>query len=121
MDNIIANKSFDFALDIIALYKDISIFHKEYILSKQILKSGTSIGANVREALRAQSKKDFISKMYIALKEAEETQYWLQLLIESNYLDEQKGNTLLLDCKTLSKILTSIIKTTQKNLTVNNK
>ena len=118
MDNIIATKSFDIALNIINLYKEISIFHKEYVLSKQILKSGTSIGANVREALRAQSKKDFVSKMYIALKEAEETQYWLQLLIKSNYLDEQRGNSLLLECTTISKILTSIIKTTQKNLTI---
>ncbi|MDU4660365.1 MAG: four helix bundle protein, partial [Clostridium butyricum] len=81
--SIIKDKSFNFALEIIDIYKYLTITKKEFILSKQLLRSGTSIGANIKEALKGQSRKDFLSKMSIALKEAEETEYWIQLLIQS--------------------------------------
>ena len=104
-----------FALDIIALYKFLTEEKKEYVLSKQLLRSGTSIGANVREGVRGQSKADFISKMSIALKEADETMYWLELLNESSYID----NILFIDisskCNELIKILVSITKTALAN------
>ena len=113
--SIIADKSKVFALDIIALYKFLTEEKKEYVLSKQLLRSGTSIGANVREGVRGQSKADFISKMSIALKEADETMYWLELLNESGYID----NTLFIDisskCNELIKILVSITKTALAN------
>ena len=116
MDTIISTKSFNFAIDIINTYKTLCYTHKEYVLSKQILKSGTSIGANIREALRGQSKKYFLAKMYIALKESEETKYWLLLLIECNYIDKNEGELLLNKCSELSRILNSIVKTTKLNL-----
>lgn len=113
--SIIKGKSFQFSLEIIKLYNYLKFTHKEFVLSKQLLRSGTSIGANVREALRGQSRPDFISKMSIALKEAEETEYWLELLIMSNYLDNYKENSLVIECRELCKILASIIKTTKSN------
>ena len=87
-DNTIKDKSLDFAIRIVRLYKHISETNNEYILSKQLLKSGTSIGANVREAIGGQSKENFIAKMHIALKEAYETEYWLELLYSTDYLAE---------------------------------
>ena len=93
--SIIKDKSFNFALEIIDIYKYLTITKKEFILSKQLLRSGTSIGANIKEALKWQSRKDFLSKMSIALKEAEETEYWIQLLIQSNYLDVKMGQSIL--------------------------
>ncbi|APF23595.1 four helix bundle protein [Clostridium butyricum] len=93
--SIIKDKSFNFALEIIDIYKYLTITKKEFILSKQLLRSGTSIGANIKEALKGQSRKDFLSKMSIALKEAEETEYWIQLLIQSNYLDVKMGQSIL--------------------------
>ncbi len=116
MSSIIANKTFEFSINIVNLYKTISTNNKEYILSKQLLKSGTSIGANVSEALKAQSRKDFLSKMYIALKETNETEYWIKLLIACSYIEEEFGNDLLCNCNEISKILTSIIKTTKLNI-----
>ena len=116
MSSIIANKTFEFSINIVNLYKTISTNNKEYILSKQLLKSGTSIGANVSEALKAQSRKDFLSKMYIALKETNETEYWIKLLIAYSYIEEDFGNDLLCNCNEISKILTSIIKTTKLNI-----
>ena len=88
-ENVIKIKSFDFAIEIVSLYKEISVNKREYIMSKQLLKSGTSIGANVREAEFAQSKPDFISKMSISLKEANETDYWLELLYKTDYIDKE--------------------------------
>ena len=85
-------------------------------MSKQILRSGTSVGANVKEALKGQSKKDFLSKMYISLKEANETEYWIQLLMATNFLDKSKHNQYLLDCQEVCRILHSIVKTTKENL-----
>ena len=112
-DNVILTKSKAFALKIIKLYKYLCGKRREFVMSKQIMRSGTSIGANVREATRAQSTPDFISKMNIALKEAEETCYWLELLHESNYLDERAFNSLYNDSMELLKILTSIVKTSR--------
>lgn len=113
--NVIKDKSFKFSIEIINVYKYLKATHNEFVLSKQLLRSGTSIGANVREALKAQSKRDFIAKMSIALKEAEETEYWLELLILSNYLDYQQEKILFENCKELCKILNSIVKTTKIN------
>src|SRR5690554_5778586 len=110
-DNIIAKKSFDFALSIIKLYIYLKQ-NNEFIISKQLLRSGTSIGANVEEAQAAQSKKDFISKMSIAAKEARETHYWLRLLKHGEFIIK---DDLLEDCDELIKLLTSIVKTASEN------
>jgi len=111
--SIIVEKSYAFSLKIIALYKYLNYEKKEFVLSKQILKSGTSIGANVEESQSAISKRDFISKNSIALKEARETYYWLRLLKDSHYLSEEH-TCLLNECNELNKILTSIVKTAQE-------
>ncbi len=117
-ENTIYFKSFEFAKRIVNLYKFLCEDQKEFILSKQVLRCGTSIGANVNEAIAAQSKKDFISKMAIASKEARETKYWIKLLIETNYLNEDNKHmpSLVNDIEEIIKILTSIVKTSQKNL-----
>lgn len=116
-DNAILDKSFSFAVRIVKLYQHLCTEQKEYVLSKQLLRSGTSIGANVNEAQAAQSIKDFIAKMSISSKEARETQYWLQLLCETGYLDpeSQHVKSLLNESLELIKLLTSIIKTTSQN------
>ncbi|MDS1001905.1 four helix bundle protein [Clostridium sporogenes] len=116
MNSIAYDKAFDFALDIIQLYKYLITEKKEYVLSKQILRSGTSIGANIKEGINGQSKKDFLSKMSIALKEAEETEYWIELLKYSNYIDDKTSSLLLENCKEIIKILVITIKTTKMNL-----
>lgn len=116
MNSIAYDKAFDFALDIIQLYKYLITEKKEYVLSKQILRSGTSIGANIKEGINGQSKKDFLSKMSIALKEAEETEYWIELLKYSNYIDDKTSSLLLENCKEIIKILVTTIKTTKMNL-----
>lgn len=116
--NLIQNKSFDFALQIIELYK-VLIENKEYILSKQILKSGTSIGANVEEAIAGQSKKDFLSKINISLKEARETRYWLRLLDRSQ-LVKMDYSDYLNKILSIINILTKIVKTTQSKLNPKN-
>jgi four helix bundle protein len=111
-DNIIREKSFDFALKIIDLYKQM-INNNEYVLSKQILRSGTSIGANVEEASAAQSKKDFINKMAISSKEARETKYWLRLIQESR-IANCDVETYIKEIDEIIKILTSIVKTSME-------
>ena len=112
-DNEVKELSFKFALKIIDLYKFLKN-KNEYVLSKQILRSGTSIGANVEESQAAQSKRDFISKLSIANKEARETIYWLRLLKESNYLDNYRAtDDLFKNCLSLINLLTKIIKTLQ--------
>ncbi len=113
-ESIIEKKSFEFAIKIIELYKKLNE-QKEFVLSKQVLRSGTSIGANVNEAHSAESKKDFISKMSISLKEARETKYWLLLLRESFLYKEDLSLYLNLN-EEIIKILVSIIKTSKKNL-----
>jgi four helix bundle protein len=110
-DNIIVLKSKDFALRIIRLYVFLTESKREYVLSKQILRCGTSIGANVKEAMRGQSKPDFYSKLNIALKEASETEYWLELLHESNIIDDAVFESIYFDCQEIIKILVSITKT----------
>ena len=114
-ENIIADKSFDFAVRIVNLYKYLSNEQKEYVLSKQLLRSGTSIGANVSEAERAQSKADFISKMSIALKEANETNYWLKLLYITDYLNKSQYDSINTDINELISILIAICKTSNSN------
>ena len=110
-ENIIAEKSKAFALRIIKLYRHLDDNYRITPITKQILKSGTSIGANVREAIRAQSKPDFYSKMNIALKECSETEYWLELLHESGYVTENQFDSIYGDCKEIIKILMAITKT----------
>lgn len=114
-NNIIVDKSKAFALRIIKLYKYMVDDKKEYVLSKQILKSVTSIGANVKEAIRGQSKADFYSKMNIALKESSETEYWLELLNESGYIDDKAFESVYADCKEILRILMAITKTQKQN------
>lgn len=114
--NIIVDKSFSFAVRIVSLYKYLCEDKKEYVLSKQLLRAGTSIGANVREAIQGQSHKDFLSKMNIALKEASEAEYWIELLIETHYLDVVNGKPILEECIEVKKILNSIVKTTKNKL-----
>ncbi len=115
MNGIIESKSKKFAVRIINLYKYLVSEKKEYVMSRQILKSGTSIGANVKEGEYGQSAADFISKMSIALKEAAETSYWLELLKETDYITQEQFESINSDCTELIKILTSIIKTTKSN------
>ena len=110
-DNVIVEKSKAFALRIIKLYKRLCNEQNEYVISKQVLRSGTSIGANVREAIRGQSKPDFYSKLNIALKEASETEYWLELLYESDYISKDAFDSIYADCQEIIKILVSITKT----------
>ena len=114
MKNIIEKKSFDFAIRIVKLYKYLCNNKKEYVLSKQVLRSGTSIGANVAEAQQAQSKADFISKLSIALKETTETKYWLRLLNATNYLNQSEIKSILDDCIKIEKILTSILRSSKE-------
>ncbi len=114
-ENPARDKSYDFALRIIKLYKYLIEEKKEYVLSKQILRSGTSIGANVEEAIGGQSRKDFLAKISIAYKETRESHYWLRLLRDSSFLDPEVAQSLLSDCEELLKILGSIQKTTKNN------
>lgn len=115
-DNPIAKKTEDFAVRIINLWKFLVKEKHEYEISVQIKRSGTSIGANVVEGLFAQSKKDFLSKFHIALKETSETQYWLRLLHRSDYLTEEQYNSLIMNADEIGKILSKIIITTKKSL-----
>lgn len=114
-DNAVVDKSFDFAVRIVNLYKFLSMEKKEYVLSKQLLRSGTSIGANVSEAQRGQSKADFIAKMSIALKEASETHYWLRLLQKTDYLTSAQFESMEKDVCELLGLLTAICKTAGAN------
>ena len=115
-ENLILDKSMDFSVRIVRLYKFLCDEKKEFFMSKQLLRSGTSIGANAHEAHNGQSKKDFLAKMYISFKEASETEYWLKLLIRTEYLSNEQGNSVLNDCVELKKILTAIIKTTKTSV-----
>jgi four helix bundle protein len=112
-ESIVAGKAYAFALEIIKLYKFL-MERREFVLSKQILRSGTSIGANVNEAISAQSKRDFIHKLSISLKEGRETMYWLRLLKDSNYIEETQFNKLYHSCEEIIRILTKIILTTKE-------
>lgn len=114
--NIVAEKSYAFALRIIRAYKFLCEEKKEFVLSKQLLRSGTSIGALIKEAEHAQSKADFLNKMNIALKEANETEYWLLLLKDSHYIEEKMFASIVSDCRELIRLLIRIVKSTKKNL-----
>ena len=112
-NNPVLEKSKAFAIRIIRLYQYLTTEKKEYILSKQILKSGTSIGANIRESIRAQSTADFQAKMQISLKEADETEYWLELLKETDYITGNAAESLLADCEELIRLIVAIVKTSK--------
>ncbi len=110
-ENIIKVKSFQFALRILKLYKYLIERKKEFILSKQILRSGTAIGALIRESEHAESRADFIHKLSVALKEANETQYWIEILYNGKFIDEKSFQSVQTDIEELLKLLTAIIKT----------
>ena len=117
-ENIVREKSFKFAIRIVRLYQFLTNTqnsNRELILSKQVLRSGTSVGANIRESRNAQTVKDFLTKLYIASKEADETGYWLELLKEADYITEEQFESMNQDCEEIMKLLASIIKTTKKN------
>lgn len=116
MENIVKNKSFAFAVRVVKLYKFLCEEKKEFVLSKQLLRSGTSIGAMVREAEHSESKADFIHKMAIAQKEINETLYWLELLKETEYITHQQFESINNDAIEIIKLITSIIKTTKSHL-----
>ena len=115
-ENILSEKSYEFALRMIKLYKFMTSEHKEFVLSKQVLRSGTSIGANIEESIHAQSKPDFVHKLSIAQKEASETNYWLRLLRDSDYINEKLAASIINDCEEIQKLLTASIKTAKSNL-----
>ncbi|MDQ6812363.1 MAG: four helix bundle protein [Bacteroidota bacterium] len=112
--SIIAGKAYAFALDIIKIYKQLTTETKEYVLSKQLLRAGTSIGANVNEAVSSESKRDFVHKLGIALKEARETNYWLSLLNDRSYITHNSFTDLNNNCAEIIRILSSIILTTKE-------
>lgn len=112
-ENLVEQKSQDFALRIVKLYQYLAFEKKEYVLSKQLLRSGTSIGANIAEAQCGITRKDFLAKMYIAYKECAETKYWLNLLYQADYMNSTQYESVFADCTDLLKILAAITKTTE--------
>ena len=114
MEQAIQEESFAFAVRIVNLCKHLQKEHQEYILSKQLMRSGTSIGANVAESQQAQSRADFVNKVNIALKEAYETDYWLRLLYATEYLNKKEYESIIVDCNELEKLLIAIVKTAKK-------
>ena len=112
--NIVKEKSFEFSVRIVTLYKHLTTTKQEYVISKQLLRSGTSIGANICEAEQAQSTLDFLSKMSISLKEACESDYWLRLLHRTGFLNDSEFSSIIEDCRELTKLLTSIIRSLKK-------
>ena len=115
-ENVLSVKSYKSALRTVKLCKFMNAEHKEFVLSKQVLRSGTSIGANIEESIHAQSKPDFIHKLSIAQKEASETNYWLRLLRDSDYINEKLAGSMINDCEEVQKLLTASIKTAKSNL-----
>ncbi len=113
-ENIVQQKSYAFAVRIVRLYQHLAAEKKEYVLSKQVLRCGTSIGANVEEAIGGQSRADFLSKLSIAYKEARETAYWLRLLKDTDYLTATQFESIHADAEELCRIMTAIQKTTKK-------
>ncbi|MCR4958607.1 MAG: four helix bundle protein [Prevotella sp.] len=112
-DNVIAAKSYAFAVRCVRLYKYLCEEKHDYIIGKQLLRSGTSIGANVKEAIRSYSKNEFSMKMGISLKEASETEFWIELLRDTGYIEKEHATSMLTDCTELIKLLMTIIKTSQ--------
>lgn len=117
--NVVKEKSYDFAKRIVEVYKILLASNCENVLSRQLLICGTSIGSNIEEAVGAQSKKDFIHKIFIAYKEARETHYWIRLMRDTNYLDKNISDSLLENCDELLKITGKIISTTKRSLNEN--
>ena len=115
-ESVLSTKSYTFALRIIKLYQFMADERREYVLSKQVLKSGTSIGANIEESVHAQSKVDFVHKLSIAQKEANEANYWLRLLKDAGYIEEKHAESFLTDCEEIQRLLTASIKTAKSNL-----
>src|SRR5688500_349280 len=115
-DNVLLVKTFDFSVRVVNAYKYLLKEHKEFVLSKQFLRSGTSIGANVEEAIGGQSRNDFASKLAIAYKEARETKYWIRLLQATGYFDREQGESLLSDAEELLRIIGRIQLTTKRNI-----
>ncbi|MBL4715933.1 MAG: four helix bundle protein [Bacteroidia bacterium] len=113
-ENLIQQKSYGFSIKIVQLYKLISREKKEYVLSKQILRSGTSIGANIEEAIGGVSRKDFINKLSISYKEARETKYWLRLLHDTEFIDSKSFHSMYEDCDEIAKIIYSIIRSSKQ-------
>ena len=113
MKGVLEHKSFQFSIRIVNVSNYLKEQKSEYTISKQLLRSGTSIGANIAEAQFAQSKADFVTKMHISLKEASETRYWLELLLATKYITQEEYNSLLIDCNQLINMLVSTIKTTK--------
>ena len=113
-ENIVKDKSLSFAIRIVNLYKYLAAEKRETVMSKQLLRCGTSIGANIREAEQAQSRADFLSKQNIALKEANETEYWLELLMRTGFITQNEYESINNDCVELNKLLISIIKSTKQ-------
>ena len=118
-ESIIAKKAYAFAIDVVKLYKKLIADNKEFVLSKQLLRSGTSIGANINEAVSGQSKRDFVHKLSIALKEARETSYWLNLLRDSDFINQASFKDKDKKCTEIIKILSSIILTTKEKYFTN--
>lgn len=118
--NVVQDKTYAFAVRVVRLYQYLVKSKSEYVLSKQLLRSGTSIGANVEEAIGGQSDKDFFAKMTIAYKEARETHYWLRLLTDTSYLSNEESESLLSDIEEILKIIGSIQKTMRKQLRITN-
>lgn len=114
-ENIIQNKSYAFAIRVVKVYKRLCSEKKEFVLSKQLLRSGTSIGANIEEAIGGQSSKDFFAKLTIAYKEARETHYWIRLLTDTGYLEKEESEILQNDIMELLKIIAAIQKTLRAN------
>jgi len=115
-DNILKTKSFEFAIRIVTLYKYLKKEQSEYILSQQIMRSGTSVGALIREAEHAESLKDFLHKLNISLKEINETKYWLDLLLASDFITKKMFDSINKDCEELLKLLTASVKTVKSKL-----
>ncbi len=115
-ENIILDKSYSFSIRIVNLYKYLAQSKKEFILSKQLVRSGTSIGANIEEAIGGQSRKDFYAKINVAYKEARETHYWLRILRDTNYISQKQAVSILADCDELLKIIGSIIRTIKSKI-----
>jgi len=113
--NVVREKSFSFAIRIVKLYQYLCAEKREYVLARQVLKSGTSIGANIEEADSSISKKEFSNKISIAYKEAKETHYWLRLLIATGYINQKEFDSLFHDCEEICKLLFAIIRTTRIN------
>jgi four helix bundle protein len=118
-NNVLQQKTYAFAIRVVKAYQYLSDEKKEYVLSKQLLRSGTSIGANTEEAIGGQSEKDFYAKLNIVYKEARESHYWIRLMKDTNYFDEVQATSLLTDCDEILKIVGSIIKTMKVKMSKN--